>query len=72
MSLPAAAVEPLPITPLVVDLSNPRPAIGYHNRERETFRRRVRGDCVLALALLHHLLVAANLPLAASATCSTT
>ena len=54
--------HPLPVTPLVVDLSNPSPAIGFRNREREAFLHRVRGDCVLALALLHHLHVRGRSP----------
>lgn len=54
-----------PITPLTLDLASPSPGIGYMNRERTPFFERVRPDCVLALALVHHLLVSANLPLAA-------
>src|SRR5262249_4782883 len=51
----------LSITPMVVDISNPSPAIGFRNRERDSFLRRMRADCTLALALLHHLVVSANL-----------
>ena len=57
--------QPAAITPMVVDLGNPSPALGFMNRERSAFVDRVRGDCVLALALLHHLLVAGNLSLEA-------
>ncbi len=57
--------EPAPITPMVVDLGNPSPALGFMNRERSALVDRVHGDCVLALALLHHLLVAGNLSLEA-------
>ena len=57
--------QPANITPMVLDLANPSPAIGYLNRERPAFLDRVEADCVLALALLHHLLVSANFPLAA-------
>ncbi len=57
--------EPAAITPMVVDLANPSPGIGYRNAERPAFLDRARPDCVLALALIHHLLVGANLPLAA-------
>ena len=57
--------NPAPISPMVVDLCNPSPAIGYMNRERPAFLDRVAADCVLALALMHHLLVSGNLPLAA-------
>ena len=57
--------EPAAITPLVVDIANPSPGIGYLNAERPAFLNRIRPDCVLALAVIHHLLVGANLPLAA-------
>jgi len=51
------------VLPLCVDLANPTPAIGFRNRERPAFLERVRADCVLALAVIHHLHVSANLPL---------
>lgn len=54
-----------PITPMVVNLSDPSPAIGYMNSERQTFLGRVRPDCIVALALLHHLCVTGNLTLRA-------
>ncbi|MEM9410622.1 MAG: class I SAM-dependent methyltransferase [Planctomycetota bacterium] len=57
--------NPAPIQPLVIDLANPSPAIGYMNVERPSFIERIQPDCVLALALMHHLLVSANLSIAA-------
>lgn len=57
--------QPADITPIVLDLTNPSPAIGFCNRERASFLERLDVDCVQALALLHHLLVSANLSLAA-------
>ena len=57
--------EPAAITPMVLDLSQPSPAIGYGNRERPSFLQRLDVDCVLALALIHHLRVTCNLPLTA-------
>ncbi len=57
--------EPATITPMVVDIANPSPGIGYMNGERPAFLERARPDCVLALAVIHHLLVGANLPMAA-------
>jgi SAM-dependent methyltransferase len=57
--------EPAAITPLVVDLRNPSPGIGYCNEERSPFLERATADCVLALALLHHLVVSGNLSLEA-------
>lgn len=53
----------LPILPLCMDILNPSPAIGHRNVERSRFHDRVNADCVLALALLHHLMVSGNLPL---------
>lgn len=58
--------EPAAITPMVVDIANPSPGIGYMNTERPPFLDRARPDCVLALAVLHHLLVGANLPMVAA------
>ena len=57
--------EPATITPMVVDVANPSPGIGYMNTERLPFLQRAQADCVLALALIHHLLVGANLPMPA-------
>ncbi len=56
---------PAPIVPMVVDLGNPSPGVGYMNQERTAWLERAQSDCVLALALLHHLLVVGNLSLAA-------
>lgn len=50
------------ILPLVVDLSNPSPALGCNNRERQSFFARSEYDTVLALALIHHLSISAGLP----------
>lgn len=52
------------ILPLVVDLNNPSPDIGWENRERISFIERGPADLVLALALVHHLAISNNLPLA--------
>jgi SAM-dependent methyltransferase len=57
--------KPAAIVPLVVDVANPSPAVGYRNRERPGFSERIRADCVLALAVMHHLVVSAGLTLAA-------
>ena len=54
------------ILPLVVDLTSPTPAVGWMNRERASFLDRCAGstDLVLALALVHHLVIGNNVPLA--------
>lgn len=55
---------PAAITPMVLDLNNPSPAIGFLNRERDSFLNRAEADCVLGLALLHHLITSnGNIPL---------
>ena len=52
------------ILPLLLDLTNPSPAIGWANRERESFGSRGPADMVLALAVIHHLAISNNVPLA--------
>jgi ribosomal protein L11 methylase PrmA len=51
------------LTPLLLDITNPSPAIGWHNRERDAFLERGPADMVLALALIHHLAISNNVPL---------
>jgi hypothetical protein len=51
------------ILPLLLDLTNPSPGIGWENRERTSFLARGPADTVLALALVHHLAISNNLPL---------
>lgn len=51
------------ILPLVVDLTNPSPAIGWHYQERDSFLQRGPADLVMALALVHHLAISNNTPL---------
>jgi hypothetical protein len=56
-------VIPNDVLPLVVDLANPTPAIGWGNQERKSFLERARFDTVLVLALVHHLCIGNNIPL---------
>jgi ribosomal protein L11 methylase PrmA len=51
------------ILPLLLDLTNPSPAIGWANRERDSLGARGPADLVLALALVHHLAISNNVPL---------
>lgn len=55
------------VLPLVVDVSDPTPATGWRNSERHSFLDRATGrfDCVLCMAVLHHLVVGDGLPLRA-------
>jgi hypothetical protein len=49
--------------PLVMDLTNPTPSLGWASRERQSLIDRGPVDAVLALALMHHLAVSNNVPL---------
>ena len=49
--------------PLVMDLTNPSPALGWGHRERDSFLDRGPADTVIALALIHHLAISNNVPL---------
>jgi ribosomal protein L11 methylase PrmA len=51
------------ILPLVMDLTDQSPGIGWRNRERAPFSERGKPDAVLCLALIHHLAITANVPL---------
>lgn len=51
------------ILPLVVDITNPSPAIGWENTERDSFLSRLKVDTAMCLALVHHLAIGNNLPL---------
>ena len=48
------------LTPVLLDLNNPTPALGVFNTERDSFFARFRGDLVLGLALIHHLRITGN------------
>lgn len=50
------------ILPLILDLANPSPGIGWGNEERMSLEERGPADTVLALALVHHLAISNNLP----------
>ena len=51
------------LLPLISDLTNPSPTLGWHNRERESLSERAPADMVFALALIHHLSISNNVPL---------
>jgi hypothetical protein len=53
------------VLPLAIDIARPPGASGWANREHASFLERARGrfDCVLMLALLHHLIVNERAPL---------
>lgn len=49
--------------PLLVDLTNPSASLGWDNAERDSLTARGTTDCVLALALVHHLAIGNNVPI---------
>lgn len=51
------------VLPLVMDLSNPSPALGWALEERRSLVERGPADVILALALVHHLAIGNNVPL---------
>jgi SAM-dependent methyltransferase len=52
------------ILPLVVRLTDPSPGLGWRGRERAPLDRRGSPDLVLALAVVHHLVLTENVPVA--------
>lgn len=51
------------LLPLVLDLTNPSPALGWANAERDSFGQRGPAEMAFALALIHHLAISNNVPL---------
>ncbi len=49
--------------PLIVDLTNPSPALGWAHTERSSLLERGPVDLVMGLALIHHLAISNNVPL---------
>jgi len=50
------------LLPLIGDITNPSPGIGWENNERMSLLERGPADAIMALALVHHLAIANNLP----------
>jgi len=51
------------ILPLYLDFTNPSSNLGWYDKERKSFIKRAKFDCIFALALIHHLVIAKNIPL---------
>lgn len=51
------------LLPLLQDLTNPSPDLGWASREREAQGHRGPVDLIMALALVHHLAIGNNVPL---------
>lgn len=52
------------LLPLQLDLTNPSPGLGWAEQERDGWLQRGPVDLVMALALVHHLAISNNVPLA--------
>lgn len=52
-----------PVLPLWLDATNPSPSQGWANAERASLQDRADAGMVLALAVIHHLAIAKNVPL---------
>jgi ribosomal protein L11 methylase PrmA len=51
------------VLPLIMDLTNPTASLGWALEERASLLERGPADLLLALALIHHLAIARNIPL---------
>jgi hypothetical protein len=51
------------LLPLIMDLTNPSPSLGWANHERESFIQRGPAELILALALIHHIVISNNVPM---------
>jgi len=51
------------ILPLRIDIANSSPALGWRGRERKRLEDRGKPELVICLGLIHHLVLAANIPL---------
>lgn len=58
-----AQAEHLPLQTVYLDALNPTPNQGWMEQEREGLQSRAKADGVLALAFVHHLAIARNVPL---------
>jgi SAM-dependent methyltransferase len=50
------------VLPLTMNLADPSPGLGWRGLERKSMPDRGRPDLVLALALIHHVAISANVP----------
>lgn len=53
------------VLPLIQDLADPSPGLGWRGAERPPLTQRSSPDLVLCLAVLHHLVIGRNVPLRA-------
>jgi hypothetical protein len=50
------------ILPLVMNLTDSSPGLGWRGQERKTLQERGSPDLILALALIHHIVIGSNIP----------
>ena len=55
--------ECLKFTPLWLDAANPSPGQGWAETERDGIGARAKGDAMIALALIHHIVIGRNVPM---------
>ena len=65
ISTRAAQEQRSNILPLLMNVANPSPSQGWASAERCSLTGRGKPDITLALALVHHLVISANVPLPA-------
>jgi ribosomal protein L11 methylase PrmA len=51
------------ILPLVMNLADSSPGLGWRGQERKSMLERGKPDLILCLALIHHMVISANIPL---------
>ena len=51
------------VLPLILDLANPSPGLGWGLRERDSIVDRIEDDVIMALALIHHIVISNNVPM---------
>lgn len=59
-----AQANDLPFLPLYQDLVNPSSSQGWNGKERLAIQDRIAADAALALAVVHHMVLARNVPVA--------
>jgi 2-polyprenyl-3-methyl-5-hydroxy-6-metoxy-1,4-benzoquinol methylase len=57
----------LNILPLIYDINNPSPNIGFANKERVSISERQHPDLIIMLAVIHHVVISNNVPMLALA-----
>jgi ribosomal protein L11 methylase PrmA len=53
-----------PLQPVFMNLLDPTPNMGWRQSERKGLQERVKADGMIALAVIHHMAISGNLPLA--------